>query len=188
MIPTLLAAALAAVAAGSTGPGAAPAAADLHPAAAPLRLQQGWDEQQWDDEQYQEEERHPHLLLSVWGGEAFASGGSGRSSGFFAAEADWVFSGLDVGLQGARYRSLRESTRLWTPVILTRVTQRFRTGRGVEAAFTLGLGAGRPAGWIAWYQVAIGMRVPLGPVFLAGELAFEQYDILRLGGGLGVAF
>jgi hypothetical protein len=50
------------------------------------------------------------------------------------------------------------------------------------------VGAGRPRGWRAWYQLAIGMRVPLGPLFLAGELAFEQYDLLRLGGGLGVAF
>jgi hypothetical protein len=150
--------------------------------------QEAWEQDQWDEGQPEQDQRHPHLLLSLWGGEAFANGGSGRSSGFFAAEADWAFSDFDLGLQGARYRSLRSASQLWTPVVLTRFTQRFLTRHAVEAAFSLGLGAGKPSGWIAWYQVAIGMRVPLGPVFLAGELAFEQYDIIRLGGGFGFAF
>lgn len=149
------------------------------------------DDDAYDDDvrpEDEDERRRPHVLLSAWGGEALAHGGSGRSSSFYGGEAAWVFSSLDLGISGAWYRSLRDATREWTPVVMTRVTQRFLTRRGFEAAFSLGFGAGRPSGWIGWYQVALGMRVPLGPLFLGGELAFEQYDIIRLGAGLGVGF
>ena len=150
----------------------------------PLRQEDEWEEGSGDDEG----ERHPHVLLSGWGGTALEGGGSGRSASFYAAEAAWAFDTLDVGVQYASYHTLAEATRPWTPVLLTRVTERFKTGRGIEAAFSLGFGAGKPSGWVGWYQVAIGVRVPLGPLFLGGEIAFEQYDIIRLGGGLGVAF
>jgi hypothetical protein len=152
--------------------------------AAPLALQETWEAEAWPEEGA----RPPRVLLSVWGGEAYAAGGSGRNTGFVSAEAAWAFRAVDVGIAGARYGMLRDASRPWTPVVLARFTQRFKTGRGVEAAFGFGLGAARPAGWIAWYQVSLGVRVPLGPLFVAGELAFEQYDLLRLGGGLGVAF
>lgn len=146
----------------------------------------------WDDDlppsSDEDDAQRPHVLVSAWAGEALGSGGVGRSSTFFAGEAAWAFSSLDLGVQGAAYRSLREGSRPWTPVALLRITQRFQGRRGAELAFGFGLGAGRPAGWTAWYQVSLGVRVPLGPLFLAGELAFEQYDLLRLGGGLGVAF
>ena len=33
-----------------------------------------------------------------------------------------------------------------------------------------------------------GMIIPLGPLFVGGELAFEQLNILRLAGGIGLAF
>ena len=151
--------------------------------AAPLAQQEDWEERGADDE-----DRRPRVLLSVWGGEALGNGGSGRSSAYYSAEADWAFDRLDLGLAGARYRSLADAKRDWTPVALLRLTQRFMTRRGFEAAVTFGLGAGRPDGWVAWYQVALGVRVPLGPLFLGGELAFEQYDLLRLAAGLGVAF
>jgi hypothetical protein len=149
-----------------------------------LRQEEPWNEQGWEEE----EPRQDHVHLAVWGGEAFANGGGGRSSSFFSGEAAWVFRTLDLGVAYAGYRALRTATREWTPVVLTRLTQRFPTRRGFEAAFTLGFGAARPSGWIGWYQVAIGVRLPVGPLFLGGELAFEQYDIVRLGGGLGVAF
>jgi hypothetical protein len=178
----LLAAALAAPPEGAPSLAAAPWV--LPPrGAAPLRLQEDWDE-----DQPQADERHPHVHLSVWGGEAVTNGGSGRSSSFGSVEVAWLFSQVDLGVAVSEYRSFRDATREWTPVFLTRLTQRFKTRAGVEAAFTVGFGAGHPAGWIGWYQLAIGLRVPLGPVFFGGELAFEQYDILRLGAGLGVAF
>ncbi len=151
--------------------------------AAPLP-QQEWEPPAWEDE----EERRPHVLLIAWGGDALASAGTGRSSGYFGGEAAWAFDTVDVGVAGSAYRSLRDSSRTVTPVLLARFTQRFKTRRGFEAAFGFGVGAGRPNGWIGWYQVALGVRVPLGPLFVAGELAFEQYDLLRLGAGLGVAF
>jgi hypothetical protein len=146
----------------------------------------------WDDEgpgwAEDDEPRRPHVLLSAWAGEAFATGGSGRSSSFFAGAVDHAFEHFDLGVQGAAYRSIVDATRPWTPVALLRLTQRFHGRRGAELAFGFGVGAGHPAGWTAWYQLTLGVRIPLGPIFLGGELAFEPYDLLRLGGGLGVAF
>ncbi len=160
------------------------------PRPARLRLQQqdgvadDWEQEPQDDEG----ERQPHVFLSGWAGEGFERGGSGRATSFYAAEVAWAFSSLDLGVQGAWYRSLSDATRSWTPVVITRLTQRFKTRRGFEAAFSVGFGAGKPHGWIGWYQVALGLRVPFGPLFVAGEIGFEQYDIIRLGGGLGLAF
>ena len=124
----------------------------------------------------------------AWGGEALATGGSGHGSGFVGGEAAWAFDTLDVGIAASGYRELRDSAREWTPVVLARLTQRFKMRHGLEAAFGFGAGAGRQRGWSAWYQVALGFRVPLGPLFVAGEVAFEQNDLLRLGAGMGVAF
>lgn len=177
---------VASLAAGAAPPGLDLRAPALAPGRAALSQYDGDDDEDRQDED--DDERRPRLLLSGWGGEALAGGGSGRSSGFYGGEVAWAFSQLDLGVAGAWYRSLRDSTRAWTPVVLTRVTQRFLTRRGFEAAFSLGFGAGKPSGWVGWYQVAIGVRLPLGPLFLGGELAFEQYDIIRLGAGLGVGF
>jgi len=71
-------------------------------------------------------------------------------------------------------------------VVLARVTQRFQTRRGLDATFTFGAGAARQVDWKAWFQVALGLRLDLGPIFLAGELGFEQDGLLRLGAGVGV--
>ena len=195
VLPLLLAAALS----GAPGPAATPTAAPLPtprpargdgiaPAAASGDLEathQEW-EPEWEEEE-EEEERRPRVLLSVWGGSALADFGSGSGSGFFSGEAAWAFDAFDLGIPGAAYRSLEDAERTWTPVLLARITQRFATRRGFEATFGFGFGAGRPDGWKGWYQVALGIRVPLGPLFLGGELAFER-DLLRLGAGLGVAF
>lgn len=135
-----------------------------------------------------EDEEQPHVLLSAWGGTALGDGGSGRSSTILGGEAAWAFESMDLGIAGYGYQNLEDASREWTPVMLLRLTQRFRTRRGVEAALTFGIGAGRPDDWDAWYQVAIGGRADLGPMFLAGELAFEQFDILRLAAGVGVRF
>ncbi|HEX9242593.1 MAG TPA: hypothetical protein VF875_09160 [Anaeromyxobacter sp.] len=170
MLPTLLLAA-----ALSAGPG---------PAAPALRLEEDWEERAWEEE----EERRPRLFLSVWGGEGFLAGGDGRGAPSVAAEVAWAFSKLDVGLAGFGYRGVRDDPSAWARGGLVRLTQRFHTRRGFDAAFTLGFGAARAPDWIGWYQVALGMRVPLGPFFLGAELSFEQLDILRLAGGLGVAF
>ena len=125
--------------------------------------------------------------MSAWGGEAFDTGGSGQSYGALGAEVAWAFDPLDVGLAGYAYQGLSD-TRTWTPVAMLRLTERFLMRSGVEGTFGLGLGAARPAGWRGWFQVALGVRVPLGPLFLGGELAFERGDLLRLAAGLGAAF
>jgi hypothetical protein len=128
------------------------------------------------------------IRLSLWGGEALASGGTGHGSTLYGGEAAWAFDSIDLGVAGYGYQSIENARREWTPVALVRLTERFRTRRGLEAAFTFGIGAGRPRDWTAWFQVALGLRLDLGPVFLGGELAFEQYDLLHLAAGVGVAF
>jgi hypothetical protein len=159
---------------------AAPAAPSL---AAPL-AQEEWDDR-WDED---DGEDAPRLFLTAWGGKAWDEAGGGPSSTIAGGEVAWAFGGFDLGLAGYGYRDLVDAEREWTPVALVRLGQRFRTHRGVEAMLAIGLGAGRPDGWTAWYQFAVGGRATFGPLFLAGELSFEQYDLLRLAAGLGVAF
>lgn len=143
-----------------------------------------WDDEAWDDE----EERRERVILSAWGGTGWETGvRDGRSFGLVGGELAYAFSALDVGLAGYGYH-LPGERRPWTPVMLVRLVNRFRTGRGLEATFGFGLGAARPDDWVAWFQVALGVRVDLGPMFVGGELAFEQYDLLRLAGGVGVKF
>jgi hypothetical protein len=189
----LLVAAIAAAPASPSAPGGGRAPA-LQVAPSPdggarapgSRLQDAWEEDQgWEDDG--DEERQRRIRIIAWGGEALGEAGTGRGSPTVGGEAAWAFDSLDVGVSGAAYRELEGATRTWTPVVLARLTQRFRMGSGLEAAFGLGVGAGRPAGWTGWFQVALGVRVPLGPLFLAGELAFEERELLRLGAGLGVA-
>lgn len=154
-------------------------------AAAPLA--QGWDSP-YEDALPEEDESPRRLRLTAWGGEGLARGGSGHSSTLLGAEVAWAFDTVDLGVAGYGYESLLDARRTWTPVVLARLTERFRTRRDVEAAFTFGIGAGRPRDWTAWFQVALGVRVNIGPMFLGGEIAFESYDLLRLAAGVGVAF
>jgi hypothetical protein len=124
----------------------------------------------------------------VWGGAGFLAGGTGRSAPSLSAEAAWAFRQVDVGFAGMAYRGARDDANQWMRVGLVRLTQRFHTHRGFDATFSLGVGAARVPYWIGWYQVALGMRLPLGPLFLGAELSFEQLEILRVAGGLGLAF
>ncbi len=135
----------------------------------------------------QQDEGGHHLSIAAWGGEALDESKTGRSYGLVGGEVAWAFDQLDVGVAGYGYRGLSD-TRTWTPVALVRLVQRFEMRSGVEATFGLGVGAGRPAGWEAWFQVGLGVRVAFGPMFLGGELDFERGDLLRLAAGLGVNF
>lgn len=154
-------------------------------AAAPLAQEEWGSPREWEDEA-PAREGGGRLRLSAWAGEAWDEGGTGRSFDVAGGEAAWAFEHLDVGVAGYGWRGLEEPD-AWTPVAMLRLTQRFELRTGVEAAFAIGLGASRPAGWDAWFQVALGVRIPLGPLFLCGELAFERGDLLRLGAGLGAA-
>ncbi len=153
-------------------------------AAAPALPQEEWETPPYES---QDEEHVRHLLVSAWGGEAFDAGGAGRSYGTLGGEVAWAFDSLDLGLAGYGYRGLSD-TRPWTPVGLVRLTQRFRMHTGVEATFGLGVGAAKPKDWEAWFQVALGVRIPLGPLFLGGELAFDRGDLIALRAALGLAF
>jgi hypothetical protein len=170
------------LAAAQAGP---PTGALAPPAQAAAKLALDDWESGWADDA--DDEDAPRLFLTAWGGEALDQSGDGKSSSIVGGEVAWAFSALDLGLAGYGYRGLVDA-RAWTPVALVRLAQRFRTRAGIEATLALGIGAGRPAGWTAWYQLALGGRATFGPVFVAGELSFEQYDLLRLAAGLGVAF
>ncbi len=135
----------------------------------------------------EQEEGGHRLSLAAWGGEALDESRTGRSHGVLGGEVAWAFDALDVGLAGYGYHHLSD-TRAWTPVALVRLVQRFRMRSGVEATFGLGVGAARPSGWEAWFQVGLGARVLFGPMFLGGELAWERSDLLRLTAGLGWTF
>jgi hypothetical protein len=147
-------------------------------------------QEEWEAPPYEEErdENPRRIRLGVWGGEALGSGGSGRTSTLYGGEVAWAFDAFDLGVAGYGLQNLNDARREWTPVVLARLTERFRTRRGLEAAFSFGVGAGRPRDWTAWFQVALGLRLNLGPVFIGGELAFEQYDLLHLAAGVGAAF
>lgn len=155
-------------------------------AAGPLAQEEWQPPPAWEEE---DGERGARFFLSAWGGEALDDGGGGASHGVLGGELAWAaFEHLDLGLAGYVYRGLPEAVRASTPVALLRLIQRYPTRRNVEATFTIGVGAARPDDWVAWLQVALGVRVTFGPLFLGGEIAFEQYDLLRLAGGLGVSF
>lgn len=130
----------------------------------------------------------PRLLVTAWGGGLVGAPGSGRSGGSLGGgEVTWRFDAVDLGVQGLAAQ-VEEGRSRFSPMVLFRVGQHFETRRGLEATFTLGLGAVRRTGWSGWFQVGLGGRVPLGPLFLAAELGFEQGDLLRLAGGLGIRF
>jgi hypothetical protein len=130
----------------------------------------------------------PRLALTAWGGSYLGAPGSNRSSGsLLGGEATWSFDSIDLGAQ-ATWAQVRDGSTALSPVLLLRIGQRFRTRRGLEASFSLGIGAGRPERWEAWFQVALGVRFDVGPIFLTSELALEQSDLIRLAGGVGVRF
>lgn len=141
----------------------------------------------WDD-QADAGERARRLSLAAWGGQGFDLGYEHRGNPPVAGgELAYAFGFGDLGVAGYGYR-LRNTTARWTPVALVRLTNHFPTRRGLDATFGLGLGAARPDGWIPWYQVALGARLDLGALWIGGELSFEQYELLRIAGGVGVAF
>jgi hypothetical protein len=134
-----------------------------------------------------DEDRRGRLFLGGWGGQAFdTSGTKGRDLNTLAGEVGWSFpSGLELSAYGAGYRQLRAKGSGFGPVTLARITERF-SHRGLEAGITLGAGAARTTGWQAWFQFGFNARLDLGPMFIAGELAFEQDNLLHLSGGIGV--
>jgi hypothetical protein len=130
-----------------------------------------------------------HLHLSALGGVLFATSGRSDTYEFAGVETAFVLESMDLGLLLQGYHlGTRRANAEWSPVLLARFLNRFETARGLEATFGLGIGAGRVTGWTAWYQLVLGMRLIEGPLFITGELGFEQLDLFRLAGGLGLKF
>ncbi len=152
-----------------------------------LAASPGLAQEEWPGDEDRQEEGGHRLSVAAWGGEALDEAQTGRSYGLLGGEVAWSFDQLDLGVAGYGYRHLSD-TRTWTPVALVRLVQRFPMRSGVEATFGLGVGAAKPSGWEAWFQVGLGARVYMGPMFLGGELAFERGDLLRLAAALGLAF
>ncbi len=128
------------------------------------------------------------IHLTALGGALFELSGSGETHSFVGGEIAYAFESMDVGILAQGYRLGRRATSTWSPVVMARFLQRFETRRGLEATFGIGLGAGKTDGWVGWYQLALGMRLIEGPVYIQGELGFEQLDLFRLGGGIGFRF
>jgi hypothetical protein len=154
-----------------------------------LQLATAQGDDDFDDSAF-EGERGPRIFLNAWGGQAWDIGGRQDVDGqapVVGGEVAYAFGFGDLGVAGYGYR-LPGGREGWSPVVLLRLTNRFQTYRGFDATFSFGLGAGRPDDWQAWYQLALGVRLDLGPMWIGGELSFEQYDLLRLVGGIGVKF
>jgi hypothetical protein len=128
------------------------------------------------------------LSLMAFGGELSAVSGSGRSSAaLYGGEVAWTFDAVELGLLGQAAR-LRSGPNEWSPIVLVRITERFRSRRGLEGSFSFGLGGAREDRWKTWFQAAIGARLDLGPIFVGGEVGFEQADFFRFSAGLGTRF
>jgi hypothetical protein len=166
-----------------------PVALALAIAALPVEGAEGADEVA---EPWNLVEEEPRLDLTLWGGQGWTGGTSGVRSEAWAAEATWRFDRLDLGLSGGCY-DLRSETSdgalatRFAPVYLLRVGQRFETRNGLLANFTFGVGTAKTTSWRSWFQVALGARATFGPAFVAGELAFESDEFMRLALGLGVS-
>ena len=143
-----------------------------------------------DDEEYRYEDEgsgRSHVRVTGWGG-ALIDLEDGGGVPFGGAEVAWIFSAFDLGFLAQAYNFGSRAKSDWAPVLLARFEQRFETLRGVDAMLSFGLGAARTDGWQTWFQVAFGFRASSGPLFLAGELGFEQDQLFRLAAGVGVSF
>ena len=145
----------------------------------------------YEDEDWEEGDsggRGAQLFVVGWGGSAFDANGNEDSLGVLGGEAGVSFSAVDLGIAAYGYHA-EEATDPWSPVVLARIGNRFQSYRGLEGLLTFGLGAARiDDDWQAWFQVALGVRVVFEPLFVAGEITFEQNDLIRLTGGLGARF
>lgn len=148
-----------------------------------------YDEDEDDPfDQPQRGEDPRRLSLMAFGGELAAVSGSGRpSAGLWGGEVAWAFDSVELGLLGQAAR-LRSGPNEWSPIVLLRITERFRSRRGLEGSFSFGLGGAREDRWRTWFQAAIGVRLDLGPIFIGGEVGYEQADFFRFTAGLGTRF
>jgi hypothetical protein len=160
----------------------------LVPALLALSLVSGQAGDPYDDDYgiHDDEQGPSSPFVMTWGGNAWESGG-GVSAGVLGGEAGWSWEAVDLSVAGYGYRDLHRKGQ-FAPVILGRIGQRLRSYRGLEGTLVLGIGAARTTGWATWFQFGLGVRIPLGPLLLGGEITWEQNNLIRLVGGLGARF
>ncbi len=142
-----------------------------------------------DDEEVAAPGGRGGLEIAAVGGTAIEVGTAhGRSFAIAGAEVSWAFDSIDVGILAQAYRFGDAGASPWEPVVLARIEQRFETARGLDAYLAFGIGAGKVTSWLAWYQVALGVRLAQGPLAVGGEIGFEQYQLLRLVASIGGRF
>jgi hypothetical protein len=154
---------------------------------APTFHRQSQDTGPYQDEFELEEDEPGRLRLAAWGG-TLLDVDDGPNIPFAGGQLSWAFSSVDLGVLAAAYEFGEERAgRAWGPVILARVDRRFQARPGLEAVLGFGAGAARERDWGAWFQLAFGFRLTLGPAFIGGELGFEEEQLFRLGATVGVA-
>ncbi len=141
-----------------------------------------------EDQVYSEPPSAARFHITAWGGSSLDTTAKSPGAAHVGGELAYAFEAADLGILAEGYRLGDRARTPWAPVVLARFLQRFQTLRGFEATLGFGLGVGRTKSWIGWYQVALGVRLLEGPLFIAGELGFEQLDLLRLAAGVGVRF
>jgi len=141
-----------------------------------------------EDEPYSKPPSAARFHVTAWGGSSLDTSAKSPGAAHVGGEVAYAFEAADVGILAEGYRLGDRARTPWAPVVLARYLQRFETRSGLEATLGFGLGVGRTKSWIGWYQVALGVRLLQGPIFIAGELGFEQLDLLRLAAGVGVRF
>ena len=141
-----------------------------------------------EDEAYSRSPSTARFHVTAWGGSALDTRARSPGAAHVGGEVAYAFEAADVGILAEGYRLGDRARTPWAPVVLARYVQRFETRRGLDATLGFGLGVGRTKSWIGWYQVALGVRLLDGPLFVAGELGFEQLDLLCLAAGVGVRF
>jgi hypothetical protein len=163
----------------------------LLPTLLALALVTGQSDPYGEDEDWEDGEpassRSTEFYLVGWGGNAFDANGNAPSFGVLGAEAGLAFPVAEIGIATYGYHD-PENDDEWTPVVLARIGNRFQSYRGLEGTLTFGIGAARVEGWKTWFQVALGVRLVFEPLFVAGEITFEQNNLIRLTGGLGARF
>ncbi|MFT3912529.1 MAG: hypothetical protein QM704_00145 [Anaeromyxobacteraceae bacterium] len=145
-----------------------------------------------------EEDDHGHggddtgLFLAVRGGEAVGPNGGGAHP-VYGGEIGWSFEPIDLSLAGYAYKDLDgkpapgEKSQ-WNRMYLVRLGQRFETYRGLEGTLDLGIGAAHTDKWKSWVQLGLGVHLNIDPLFVTGEITFEQNGLVRLTAGLGARF
>jgi hypothetical protein len=141
-----------------------------------------------EDEVYSEPPSAARFHVTAWGGSSLDTTAKSPGAAHAGGEVAYAFEAADLGILAEGYHLGDRARTPWAPVVMARYLQRFQTLRGIEASLGFGLGVGRTKSWIGWYQVALGVRILEGPIFIAGELGFEQLDLLRLAAGVGVRF